>query len=104
MLSKNILLKKQNIFSTYLINQQIKKAAYPVIIPQMFTRNFSIKDLGKESRAYEINEGVAADHFGRQQNHLWSREEVDGLLTKLYRHQPQRFSDHLMNKLVMFPS
>ena len=41
------------------------------------------------------------DHLGRQQNHIWSKEEINDRLQNLYRHQPQSITDHIMNKLVM---
>jgi hypothetical protein len=40
------------------------------------------------------------DHTGRQQNHIWSLEELDEKMNNLYRHKPQTFSDHVMNKLM----
>eukprot|EP00607_Mallomonas_marina_P010739 CAMPEP_0182421786 /NCGR_PEP_ID=MMETSP1167-20130531/7277_1 /TAXON_ID=2988 /ORGANISM="Mallomonas Sp, Strain CCMP3275" /LENGTH=270 /DNA_ID=CAMNT_0024599263 /DNA_START=265 /DNA_END=1077 /DNA_ORIENTATION=- len=46
------------------------------------------------------NEFAASDHLGRQQNHIWTKEEIDDKLNNLYRHQPQTFSDHVMNNLM----
>ena len=40
------------------------------------------------------------DHSGRQQNHIWSKEEIAEKMSTLYRHIPQTFSDHVMNKLM----
>jgi len=45
-------------------------------------------------------ENLLGDHTGRQQNHIWSREELHEKMTTLYRHVPQKFSDHVMNKLM----
>lgn len=45
-------------------------------------------------------EGAAADHFGRLQNHIWSKEEVSTRLNNLYRHTPLTITDHVMNKLM----
>lgn len=45
-------------------------------------------------------ESLLADHTGRQQNHIWSREELHEKMTTLYRHVPQKLSDHVMNKLM----
>lgn len=53
-----------------------------------------------DQAAADAEEMKAADHTGRQQNHIWSNEELDEAMTTLYRHQPKTFSDHLMNKLV----
>jgi hypothetical protein len=49
---------------------------------------------------YELDERAQGDHTGRQQNHIWTKEELDTAMTTLYRHQPKTFSDHLMNKLM----
>jgi hypothetical protein len=46
---------------------------------------------------YEENLG---DHIGRQQNHIWTLEELDEKMNTLYRHKPQSFSDQIMNKLM----
>ena len=40
------------------------------------------------------------DHTGRQQNHIWSEEELNEKLSTLYRHKPVTIADHVMNKLV----
>lgn len=49
------------------------------------------------NKYYEENIG---DHTGRQQNHIWTLEELDEKMNNLYRHKPQSFSDHVMNKLM----
>ena len=73
----------------------------PVFQLRNQVRCYNVEKTTKESRMYAISDEVSADHFGRQQNHIWSRKEIDELMTKLYRHQPQKFSDHVMNKLVI---
>ena len=45
-------------------------------------------------------EDVAGNHLGRQQNHIWSRDEIEMLLADQPRHKPQSFSDHTMKQLV----
>lgn len=50
--------------------------------------------------AEAAEEMKAADHTGRQQNHIWSKEELEEAMSTLYRHQPKSFSDHVMNKLM----
>eukprot|EP01039_Chlorochromonas_danica_P004928 gene4928-5410_t len=40
------------------------------------------------------------DHMGRQQNHIWTKEELHEKMTTLYRHKPETFTDHAMNKLM----
>ena len=49
------------------------------------------------------------DHSGRQQNHIWSEEEINDQLKSLYRHKPETLSDKFMNTIVsavlqFFPS
>lgn len=46
---------------------------------------------------YEKDDLKAADHFGRQQNHIWTKEELQEAMTTLYRHKPQTVSDYVMN-------
>lgn len=50
--------------------------------------------------SYETDEYMQGDHTGRQQNHIWTKEELKTAMTTLYRHQPKSFSDHLMNKTM----
>jgi hypothetical protein len=58
-----------------------------------------------EKMAAEAAEEMkAADHTGRQQNHIWSKEELEEAMSTLYRHQPKTWSDHVMNKLVSIHS
>lgn len=40
------------------------------------------------------------DHTGRQQNHIWSKEEIEGKMSTLYKHKPATVMDHMMHKLV----
>lgn len=40
------------------------------------------------------------DHGGRQQNHIWSSEEINDQLKSLYRHKPVTLSDKFMNIIV----
>jgi len=40
------------------------------------------------------------DHSGRQQNHIWSAEEINDQLKTLYRHKPETLSDKFMNTIV----
>ena len=51
----------------------------------------------KNSPEYIAN---MADHIGRQQNHIWSKDELEEKMTTLYRHKPKSISDHVMNKLM----
>ena len=49
---------------------------------------------------YEIHDHKQADHIGRQQNHIWSKDEIDYHLKSLYHHKPVTFSDKVMNGIV----
>lgn len=40
------------------------------------------------------------DHTGRQQNYIWTLEELDDRMKNLYRHKPQTFSDKVVNKFM----
>lgn len=51
----------------------------------------------EEKYKRDIAEG---DHTGRQQNHIWTKQEIEDNMAHLYRHQPVTFSDKLMNKLM----
>eukprot|EP00600_Ochromonadales_sp_CCMP1393_P005257 CAMPEP_0174966838 /NCGR_PEP_ID=MMETSP0004_2-20121128/7251_1 /TAXON_ID=420556 /ORGANISM="Ochromonas sp., Strain CCMP1393" /LENGTH=375 /DNA_ID=CAMNT_0016215905 /DNA_START=68 /DNA_END=1195 /DNA_ORIENTATION=- len=54
----------------------------------------------KSAVDYEMDQMKAADHIGRQQNHIWTNEEIDERLGSMYRHQPVTASDHVMNGLM----
>eukprot|EP01039_Chlorochromonas_danica_P000384 gene384-417_t len=54
-------------------------------------------DLIEKPLDYEVDPKLHADHLGRQQNHIWTREEIEERLSKKYRHQPKTLSDYLMN-------
>lgn len=43
---------------------------------------------------------LLGDHSGRQQNHIWSAEELEEKMSTLYRHKPKTVTDHVMNKLM----
>lgn len=43
---------------------------------------------------------ASGDHTGRQQNHIWTKDEIDEALQTLYRHKPQSISDYVMNGFV----
>lgn len=49
---------------------------------------------------YETNELVAGDHTGRQQNHIWTKEELTEKMSTLYRHKAKTIGDHIINKLM----
>lgn len=64
---------------------------------KLSTRPHPLNAKGNPNRFYEENIG---DHIGRQQNHIWTRDELDEKMSKLYRHQPKTIADHVMNKLM----
>lgn len=49
-----------------------------------------------------LKDDKSGDHVGRQQNHIWSAEEIDSELKSLYRHKPVTISDKFMNFVVSF--
>lgn len=54
----------------------------------------------KNGLDYEMDLTKAADHIGRQQNHIWTKEEIDHYMGNIYRHEPVTYSDRIMNSLV----
>ncbi len=56
----------------------------------------------KDAIDYELDASKAADHTGRQQNHIWNKEEINHRFDSLYRHEPKTISDKLMNFLVRY--
>ncbi len=50
--------------------------------------------------AYENEDIVQGDHTGRQQNHIWTKEELSEALKSLHKHKPETISDHIMSSLV----
>ena len=49
---------------------------------------------------YNSDHSMAGDHSGRQQNHIWSKEEIDSELKALYRHKPVTIPDKITNAVV----
>jgi hypothetical protein len=49
------------------------------------------------------NEAELADHSWRQQNHIWTNEElIEKYNTKTVKHKPVTVSDHIMGGLMKF--
>lgn len=57
------------------------------------------ENLDKSAEFYQKTLG---DHSGRQQNHIWTEEELNEKLGTLYHHQPKTIADHVMHKLVRY--
>ena len=56
--------------------------------------------LGVPKIAYEVDDMVAGDHTGRQQNHIWSKSELQEKMSTLYHHTPQSISDRVTHACV----
>mmetsp|Transcript_19110 Transcript_19110/g.37730 ORF Transcript_19110/g.37730 Transcript_19110/m.37730 type:complete len:344 (-) Transcript_19110:265-1296(-) len=41
-----------------------------------------------------------ADHTGRQQNHIWTKEEVDHVRANIHKHKPVTMMDKVMNQIM----
>lgn len=54
----------------------------------------------KAAQEYEQHAHKHGDHSGRQQNHIWEKEEITEKLANLYKHKPVTLSDKFMNGLV----
>lgn len=50
-----------------------------------------------DAQAYETNDYLQGDHTGRQQNHIWTKEELKEKMSTLYRHKPKTFGDKIVN-------
>lgn len=57
----------------------------------------------EEPLDYEKNPKLYTDHLGRQQNHIWSKEEIQEKLSGKYRHEPKTVTDKIMNYTVSPP-
>jgi len=40
------------------------------------------------------------DHTGRQQNHIWTEEELNEKMSVLYHHKPKTFMDHVVRTIM----
>ena len=58
------------------------------------------KSTNASGNLYETDDYVQGDHTGRQQNHIWTKEELHEKMSTLYRHKPKTLSDHITNKAV----
>lgn len=47
-----------------------------------------------------VRDQISGDHTGRQQNHIWSAEEIAEVRANIYKHKPRTMSDKIMNKLM----
>ena len=56
--------------------------------------------LGAAKNIYEVDDMVAGDHTGRQQNHIWSKAELQEKMSTLYRHKPQTIADRITHTVV----
>jgi uncharacterized membrane protein YcgQ (UPF0703/DUF1980 family) len=64
---------------------------------QVWTKKYSVQP-GKAM--YEDDDYAAGDHTGRQQNHIWTKEELNEAMTTLYRHKPTTFVDRAVQTVV----
>ena len=46
------------------------------------------------------SQSMQGDHLGLQQNHIWTEDEINERMSKLYHHQPKSIADHLMHKFM----
>eukprot|EP01041_Mallomonas_annulata_P011015 gene11015-23011_t len=82
---------------------QIRTKATLVSIPDKTTYaipTFAGTTPKGEARDFLKNDLICGDHMGRQQNHIWSKNEVEERLNNLYRYEPVTYSDHAMNRLM----
>ena len=48
----------------------------------------------------QLTEEELANKFGRQQNHIWTQEELKEKMSVVYHHKPQSISDHFMRSIM----
>ena len=48
----------------------------------------------------QLTEEELANKFGRQQNHIWTQEELKEKMSVVYHHKPQTISDHVMRTIM----
>lgn len=65
-----------------------------------FKQSMRPHPLKPTAQEYDEDDLLQGDHTGRQQNHIWTKEELDHAMSTLYRHQPKTLSDHIMNKTM----
>ena len=59
------------------------------------------RSLLASSRGFASSGRFDADHSWRQQNHIWSEDEItDRMLTANDKHVPQTFAESLLQKIV----
>lgn len=74
------------------------------------TRTFGYKASGELNKAtthfkatptpHPLKAVPIGDHIGLQQNHIWTKEELDEKLTTLYHHRPKTITDHFVHNFV----
>lgn len=65
---------------------------------QVWTKKYSVQPTAKAK--YEDDDYAAGDHTGRQQNHIWTKEELNEAMTTLYRHKPTTFVDRAVQTVM----
>jgi hypothetical protein len=64
----------------------------------LHTKVYGVKPM--DGTDYLTDQKMVGDHSGRQQNHIWSKDEIDEQLKTLYRHQPVTFGDKIVQNVV----
>jgi hypothetical protein len=54
----------------------------------------------KNKPSDQYSEADLANKFGRQQNHIWSLEELKEATTVVYHHKPKTISDYVMRTIM----
>lgn len=90
----------ENVDSPDYINEHIRSSHFRL---QPHAHPLNVKPERLSKAAYEASEDVHADKLGRQQNHIWSREELaEKLDTHNDVHKPVDVSDHVMHALMYY--
>lgn len=56
--------------------------------------------LSIKTHPFVPSDSELGDHTGRQQNHIWTMEEINDIRANMYKHKPNTISDHIANKVM----
>lgn len=94
----------QNALRSNFIHTQIKSGCGKCVNctcgKSMSTAAPYVKGDKKDGLKYETQDLEAGDHLGRQQNHIWTREEIKYHLENQPHHKPKTVADYLARRLV----
>ena len=80
-----------------------KEARFKSLSPQFGSAKKASSTETEVSNKSTLTETEMANHSWRQQNRIWTEEELcETYKSKILQHTPVTFSDHVMHKLMRF--